>query len=156
VDDMDAWAKSYGERNFVEVFPVDDLKDVSTCQITRLIVVGTDDEIERLVPQLNARLDSTLYITRSLPYFCEILHPDGGKEKALDWLCQRLGVSREETVAFGNAWNDVPMLGWAGLGVAIGGAVPEVMDVADRIAPPIEEDGAAQFLEDLMAQGLIG
>lgn len=156
VDDMDTWARSYGERNFVDIVPVGDLKEIAGRLMTRLIIVGTETEIERLVPQLNARFDSALYITRSLPYFCEILHPDGGKEKALDWICQRLGVSREETVAFGNAWNDVPMLQWAGLGVAIGGAVPEVIEVADRIAAPIEEDGAALFLEDLIAQGLIG
>jgi hydroxymethylpyrimidine pyrophosphatase-like HAD family hydrolase len=48
------------------------------------------------------------------------------------------------------------MLRWAGLGVAIGGAVPEVLEVADLVAPPLEEDGAAQVLEDLLRRGLIG
>ena len=100
--------------------------------------------------------DSQLYITRSLPYYCEILHPEGGKDKALAWLCASLGIDQKETIAFGNGYNDVEMLKWVGLGVAIGGAVPEVLQVADRVAPPIEEDGAAQVLEDLLAKGLIG
>ena len=59
-------------------------------------------------------------------------------------------------MAFGNGYNDVHMLRWAGLGVAISGAVPEVLEVADRVAPSIEDDGAAQVLEELLADGLIG
>ena len=48
------------------------------------------------------------------------------------------------------------MLEWVSLGIAIGGAVPEVLAVADRVAPPLEEDGAAQVLEELLDAGLIG
>jgi hypothetical protein len=119
------------------------------------VAVGSEEEIPLLVAELGSRFDSQLYVTRSLPHFCEILHPDGGKDKALSWLCRHLGVREEDTVAFGNGWNDVPMLRWAGLSVAIGGAVPEILEVADRIAPPIEEDGAAHMLEDLLDKGLI-
>ena len=105
---------------------------------------------------MKALFDSRLHITRSLPHFCEILHPEGGKHKALEWLCVHLGIRQDETVAFGNGYNDVDMLRWSGLGVAIGGAVPEVLEVADMVAPPLEEDGAAQVLEDLLRRGLIG
>ena len=97
-----------------------------------------------------------LYVTRSLPHFCEILHPEGGKDRALAWLCRRLGVQRGETVAFGNGYNDVRMLRWAGLGVAVADAVPEVLEAADMVAPRTEEDGVAQVLEQLLDQGLIG
>jgi hydroxymethylpyrimidine pyrophosphatase-like HAD family hydrolase len=116
-----------------------------------------DDEIERLEAELKERFASTdLYITRSLSYFCEILHPDGGKDKALNWLCESNGIQSEETIAFGNGYNDVQMLEWAGYSVAIGGAVPQVLEVADTVAPPIEEDGAAQVIEGLLDRGLIG
>ncbi|MCH7626487.1 MAG: HAD hydrolase family protein [Chloroflexi bacterium] len=86
----------------------------------------------------------------------EILHPASGKDKALEWLCGYFGIDQSETVAFGNGYNDVHMLRWAGLGVAISGAVREVLEVADRVAPSIEDDGAAQVLEELLADGLIG
>ncbi len=156
VDNMTPWMEAYGERNYVEVVRVDDLRELASQGLTRLVVVGSEEEIPLLVAELGSRFDSQLYVTRSLPHFCEILHPDGGKDKALNWLCRHLGVREEDTVAFGNGWNDVPMLRWASLGVAIGGAVPEVLEVADRIAPPIEEDGAAHMLEDLLDRGLIG
>ena len=156
VGEMTPRSEAYGERNRIEVRAVGDLKEVADQELTRLVVVGDEDEIQRLETSLNARFDSRLYVTRSLPHFCEILHPQGGKDRALEWLCGHLGVRREETVAFGNGYNDVRMLEWVSLGIAIGGAVPEVLAVADRVAPPIEEDGAAQVLEELLDAGLIG
>ena len=156
VREMTPWIEAYGQRNEGRVNVVEDLKDFAANELTRLVAVGDEGEIQRLEAELKASFDSSLYVTRSLAHLCEILHPEGGKDKALSWLCRYLGVGEEETVAFGNGYNDVNMLVWAGLGVAIGGAVPEVLEVADRVAPPIEEDGAAQVLEDLLAQGLIG
>lgn len=148
--------EGYGERNQVVVNVVGDLWEFAANELTRLVVVGGEDEIQRLEGALKAEFDFSLYVTRSLPHFCEILHPEGGKDKALAWLCEYLGIGRDETVSFGNGYNDVQMLEWAGLGVAIGGAVPEVLDTADMVAPPLEEDGAAKVLEGLLDRGLIG
>ena len=148
--------EAYGERNQVEINVVGDLQKFADNELTRLVVVGGEDDIHRLEMELKVGFNSRLYVTRSLPHFCEILNPEGGKDKALAWLCKYLGVPRGQTVAFGNGYNDVQMLEWAGLGVGIGGAVPEVLEVADLVAPPIEEDGAAQVLEGLMDRGLIG
>jgi len=157
VADMTEWAEGYGRRNDVEIKAVGDLGEYSANSMTRLVVRGDDDAIQRLEVDLKARFDpSELYITRSLSYFCEILNPAGGKDKALNWLCEANGIQPEETVAFGNGYNDVQMLEWAGYSVAIGGAVPQVLEVADVVAPPIEEDGAAQIIEGLLDRGLIG
>ena len=156
IREMTPRLESYGERNNVVVDPVGDLSSVAEKGLTRLVVVGEDDEIERLEAHLQSRFDSSLYVTRSLPYFCEILSPEGGKDKALDWLCGYLDVDPRDTVAFGNGYNDVQMIEWAGLGVAVDGAVPEVIRVADRTAPPVEADGVARTLEELLEQGLIG
>ena len=150
------WLDAYELRNGVEVQVTEDFDRVADVGPTRLVVVGDHAEIERLEERLLSRFDSQLYITRSLPHFCEILHPDSGKQKALALLCDRLGLSAEETVAFGNGYNDVPMVSWAGLGVAVEGAVPQVLEAADRIASPVEEDGAAQVLEELLDHGLVG
>jgi Cof subfamily protein (haloacid dehalogenase superfamily) len=152
---MTTWLEAYGKRNDVEVRVVGDLASHGD-ELTRLVVRGADDVIERLEADLKARFDSALYVTRSLPYFCEILHPRSGKDKALAWLAESLGVDRRDTIAFGNGYNDVQMLEWSGLAVAIGGAVPQALAVADVVAPPLEEDGAARILEELMDEDLIG
>ena len=73
--------------------------------------------------------------------------PEGvSKASALESMRERLGVPIEETFAIGDGHNDVEMLGWAGLGVAMGQAPEDVRRVADEVAPPIDEDGAAVVL----------
>ncbi len=156
VSEKTEWSSGYGRRNDIEVNEVGDLSAFSTNEMTRLVAKGDDDVIESLETVLLSQFDSDLYVTRSLSYFCEILHPDGGKDKALDWLCRRLGIDRREALVFGNGYNDIPMLQWGGYSVAVGGAVPQALEAADAVAPPIEEEGVAQILEDFLDRGLIG
>ncbi len=156
VDRMTPWVENYGHRNGVKVTLVDDLNKFSSNEFIRLVVVGDERRIQLLESHLGGKFKSTLHVTRSLPYFCEILHPDAGKDKALAWLCDALGIQQSEVIAFGNGYNDFHMLKWAGLGVAVGGAVPEVLKIADKIARPIEEDGVGRIISSLLSEGLIG
>jgi len=156
VNELTDWASAYGRRNNVMVNVVHDLRKMADRELTRLVVVGGDDGIRELEANLLDKFDSSLHITRSLPHFCEILHPQGGKDKAMEWLCDYHGIGYDQTIAFGNGYNDVGMLEWANLGVATSDAVPEALAVADRVSPSMEEDGVAQVLEDLLDKGLIG
>jgi Cof subfamily protein (haloacid dehalogenase superfamily) len=156
VSKVTPWVEAYGERNRGGVQVVDDLREMASEAPTRLVAVGEESDVEGLAARLRDEFRSELHVTRSLPHFCEILHPEGGKHRALAWLCGRLGIEEHETIAFGDGYNDVDMLRWAGLGVAVGDAVAEALQAADRIAPPMEEDGAAQVLEDLLGRGLVG
>lgn len=69
------------------------------------------------------------------------------KGKALRAVCERLGISPSETVAFGDDWNDISLLQAAGTGVAVENALPEVKNAADEICESNEEDGPAKWLE---------
>ena len=156
VDRMSEWAEGYGQRTELAVEVVGNLRDVACKELTRVVAVGGDSEIEILERALRPALSEHVLVMRSLSHFCEILHPEGGKESALEWMCEYFGIQHSETAAFGNGYNDVQMLDWVSLGIAVGDAVPEVLAVADRIAPPFEEHGVAQVLEELLEQGLIG
>jgi Cof subfamily protein (haloacid dehalogenase superfamily) len=78
------------------------------------------------------------------------------KAKTLESLAERLGVSREETMAMGDNWNDVEMLKWAGQGVIMGNAVVELRTMGEergwRLAPANDEDGVAVVLEEAIAR----
>ena len=71
------------------------------------------------------------------------------KAAGLAWLCERDGITAEQVVAFGDMPNDVPMLTWAGLSVAMGNAHPAVREVADEVTLSNDEDGVAAYLETL-------
>lgn len=147
--------REYSDRHGVPIRVIDAERFAAT-PMTRLVVRGEDDAIERLVPELQRRLGGALHVTRSLSYFCELLHPDGGKHKALDWLCAHLGISAADAIAFGNGYNDVQMLEWAGMAVAVDDAVAPALAAADMTAPPMSEDGVPRVLEDLLDKGMIG
>lgn len=69
------------------------------------------------------------------------------KASGLEWVCRELSVEAERVVAFGDMPNDVPMLGWAGHGVAMANAHEDLLAVADEVTAPNAEDGVAQVLE---------
>lgn len=156
VNKSDDWALDYAQRNGMRLEVVDDMRQVNGVEFTRLVAVGADELIETTENDLQSIFRSNLTVTRSLSYFCEILHPDCGKEKALAVLGDRLNIGPGEIIAFGNGYNDVEMLRWSGWGVAIDGSVKEVIDVADQIIPSIEMDGVAQTLECLLEKDMIG
>ncbi|HEX2034598.1 MAG TPA: Cof-type HAD-IIB family hydrolase [Chloroflexota bacterium] len=79
----------------------------------------------------------------------EVVGPTTSKAAALAVLCERLGLTPSQVVAFGDNVNDVEMLEFAGLGVAMGNATDDARAVADRIAPSNDEDGIAVVLEEL-------
>ena len=150
------WVEAYGERNEESVHVVEDLRPLASKRLTRLAVVGDEDELDGLLPRLKAGLDSQLYVTRSLPHLCEILHPQAGKHNGLAWLRGHLVIPAEQSIAIANGIEDVQMLRDAGLGVAVEGGVPEALAAADVVAAPVEEDGPAKLIEELLDKGLIG
>jgi Cof subfamily protein (haloacid dehalogenase superfamily) len=69
------------------------------------------------------------------------------KATGVQEVARPLGITAEDIVAFGDMPNDVPMLRWAGLGVAMGNAHPEAMEAADEVTAPNTDDGLARVLE---------
>jgi hydroxymethylpyrimidine pyrophosphatase-like HAD family hydrolase len=69
------------------------------------------------------------------------------KATGVEEVARPLAIAADDVVAFGDMPNDLPMLVWAGHGVAMGNAHPEVLAVADEITAPNTEDGVARVLE---------
>ena len=155
VEKMSDWAEAYGERNGVEIFLVDSLEEIRR-DLYRVLGVGDPAVVAELESHLKSKYFSELYATRSLPHFCEILSIDAGKDKALTWICSQANVKVEEVIAFGNGFNDVEMLKWAGTGVAMAGGESVVLEVCDDLAKSPNEDGVAVYLENLLSKNQIG
>jgi len=69
------------------------------------------------------------------------------KGKGLAWLADHLGIPQASVMAVGDQENDLAMVRWAGIGVAMGNAIPALQRAADWVAPPLDEEGAAAALE---------
>lgn len=90
---------------------------------------------------------------RTGPAFYETLPAETNKATAVARVCARLGVGRDEVVAFGDSENDIDLLRWAGRGFAMAHAPESVVAAASARAPGNDEDGVAQGLEPLLAVG---
>jgi hydroxymethylpyrimidine pyrophosphatase-like HAD family hydrolase len=107
-----------------------------------------------LVHDLQAQFDDRVRVTQSLDHLVEVTAPEASKGQALARLAAHLGVAQSATMAIGDHDNDVSMIAWAGLGVAMGNASPAAKSAADVIAPPLEEEGAAWAIERYVLEGV--
>lgn len=77
----------------------------------------------------------------------QIMSPRAGKLKAAQMLAERWGIPSERVMAFGDDRNDAPLLEWAGIGVAMGNAIPEVKAIASHVTGTNDESGVGQALK---------
>lgn len=99
---------------------------------------------------MQAALKGKAGVFRSEPFFLEIVPMGIDKAKGLSILLNKIGLKREELMAFGDGYNDIPMLQFAGMGVAMDNAADEIKKAADKVAPNNDDDGIAVFLEKEM------
>jgi Cof subfamily protein (haloacid dehalogenase superfamily) len=117
---------------------------------TKLVIVDHPDDVPKWLQSARNAFAGRLFVTRSLPHYVEIGGLEGTKSKGLRFLCDRWGIDPARILAFGDADNDIDMLRFAGLGVAVGGMTEEVRAAADVVAPPANEDGVASFIGELL------
>ena len=144
-------AREYAGHAGMEIHVVLDLDEAISATTPKLVVVADEDVVSRLLPEVRERWAGRLYAATSLPRYLEMTNPDADKRQALECLCERLGVRREETVAVGDGRNDQPMIEWAGLGYAVEGAPPEVVAAAaGRTIGKPGSGGIAWMVEQLL------
>jgi len=103
---------------------------------------------EKIFELLKANLPHDTYITVSRDGFGFIMHVEATKSKAVAALANNWGIKQEEILAFGDDLNDIDMLEYAGISVAMENALDEVKAVADFICLSNEDDGLAHWIEE--------
>jgi hypothetical protein len=137
----------YGNHAKVEIYDVGDLTAFLQQEPTKMLIMSDAARIDGLLGELQGLCNSAVYMARSKPTFLEIVHPEVSKAKALDYLAKQLGVEREEVMAIGDGFNDLEMLEYAGLSVAMDNAHPRVKEQADYVTASNENDGVAKAIE---------
>ncbi|MGB3635475.1 MAG: Cof-type HAD-IIB family hydrolase [Rubrobacteraceae bacterium] len=119
---------------------------------TKIVFVDYPDRIGGWLEDAREAFSKRFFVTRSLPHYVEVGGPEGTKSQALEFLCEQWGIEQHRTLAFGDADNDIDMLRFAGHGVVVGGLTEAVREAADTVAPSIEEDGVARYVEELLGE----
>jgi Cof subfamily protein (haloacid dehalogenase superfamily) len=109
------------------------------------LVFAHQTEHARSLEKLKARSD--IQVTSSDRNNLELVRPGVGKESALRFAAERLGLAMSQVMSIGDNLNDLGMIREAGFGVAMGNALPEVKAEADFVTASCDEDGAALAIE---------
>lgn len=142
--------KIYAQRAGIEPLPVGDLRKVLTCEPTKVLALSDDSGIiDQLLGSLRQQYTpAELYLTKSVATFFEATNPAANKGTGVRYLAEEiLGLAAHNVMTIGDNFNDVEMLEYAGLGVAMGDAPADVKAIAQWVAPGVEEDGAAAAIE---------
>jgi 5-amino-6-(5-phospho-D-ribitylamino)uracil phosphatase len=117
--------------------------------------VGTLEQMIELEAALHRELPGKLHThvlhpPKYIGFFTEISPAGVTKWSAIRRLAQNWGIADSEICAVGDDVNDIPMIRAAGLGVAMGNALPAVKAAADRVAPSHDDDGLVEVVEWLL------
>ncbi len=127
---------------------VDDLLGTLTNSPHKMVVtLDRTEDRRRVIQEMTAAFGTDVTIVPSHPFLVEALPAGVDKGHALAWLAEHLNISQAEVMAIGDSEADIPMIAWAGMGVAMSNGSAAARAAANWVAPSLDEDGAAIALE---------
>lgn len=126
---------------------VSDLAGYVNFDINKLLLSGEPAVISELEKILAEKYEGILGVFKSEAFFLEIVPKGIDKALSLDKLLRHIGITTEECIACGDGFNDISMIQYAGLGVAMANAKEPVRAAADYITLSNDEDGIAHLLK---------
>lgn len=133
--------------NVMKIKKVDNFLEAVKHPIAKCLIVGEPARLARLEEEMREHLKDRMGVFRSEPYFLELVPKGIDKARSLSVLLDELGLKREELMAAGDGFNDLSMVKFAGMGVAMANAQDVVKENADFITLSNEEDGVAHAVE---------
>lgn len=144
------WARSYASASLLTGSRVEDLPAFIDRPTPKILLMAEPERVAELLPKAQEQFADVAAVSCSKPYFLEMNPLRATKGNALAYLARRWGLCRDEFMAFGDSLNDLSMLTWAGLGVAMGNAREDVKRQVDRVCGTNENDGVARYIEALL------
>lgn len=144
-----------GKLTGLPIKTVADFKQTVSTPVVKVLMVKEETYLKEVEARLQKELANDLSVMRSKPYFLEFTELGVTKGTSLAILIEKLGISREEVIAIGDSYNDVAMIEFAGLGVAMGNAPDDVKQLADYVTDTNNNDGIAKVIDTFILEPLI-
>lgn len=154
IKEMDYWAKQESEitnitPNIVDFEDLIQLWKTKGTGPNKILCMANPNEISLLKESINS---DGLNIYPSKPTYLEIMPNRTSKTSAINCLQRKLIIQQEEIIAIGDNYNDIDMLKYAGLGIAMGNAPDEVKKCANCVTLTNDEDGVAEALKKIFTK----
>lgn len=145
--EMNEYAELEARINHLNVRRVDDFVKAVDFPINKCLYTGDPVQIKKCEDELLERYGQDLSIFKSEDYFLEVMPQNIDKAASLDRLIHVLGIEQKDVVCCGDGYNDISMIQYAGVGVAMSNAKDVVKEAADVITGSNDEDGLVPVIE---------
>lgn len=136
--------------NDMEIVRLEDFPTALDFPVNKLLIPGDPNILETLIEPLRKQYHGLLNIYRSEPYFLEIMPRNIDKAHSLQKLLSSIGISADQMICCGDGYNDLSMIEYAGLGVAMENAQPIIKESADFVTRSNDEDGILHVIDLFM------
>ncbi|WP_146623284.1 Cof-type HAD-IIB family hydrolase [Enterococcus florum] len=129
-----------------------DLADFLDFPVSKILTAGDPEYLREMHQEMMAPFKDDLHCVFTADFYFEFTAKGINKAKALETVLVPLGIERANMLAFGDGHNDITMVEYAGIGVAMDNAVGELKQTADRVTDSNNQDGIALVVEELVLQ----
>ena len=136
--------------NGMPVVPVNDFLGFVDFEVNKLLMTAEPERAEKYVEILNQKYGDMISVYRSEPFFIEWMPKGIDKATSIDRMLSTVGLTRENTICCGDGYNDLTMIEYAGVGVAMANAQEKVKETADYITASNDEDGIVKVIDEFI------
>ena len=148
--DIDKFMEIEARINGIPIRKVEDFANYITFDVNKCLMTGEGAYLAQVEEKMKEEFGQALNIYRSEPFFLEIMPQNVDKAYSLGKLLDHLGITKDEMICIGDGFNDISMLKYAGLGVAMANAQDKVKEIADYITLSNDDDGIVHVIEKFM------
>lgn len=124
-------------------------------KVNKLLAINFEDENKVTMWKEYLETKYTdVYFVKSMPYFCEVCHPEATKGHAVDFLIKHWGLTKEEVMTIGDQNNDIELLQAGGIKVAMGNATDELKATADFVTDTVNKNGFVRAVEKYVGENV--
>lgn len=138
---------TYGKMSWAEPIIIEDNKALAEQGVTKIIWNDSPERVQELIRELDKLKFNALSYCTSNPCFLETMNCSVSKAKSLGRLCDYYGIDSSEVIAVGDGENDLSMLQFAGLSVAMENASDSVKSKCKVVTDTNDNDGVARMIE---------
>ena len=144
---IDSYMELESKINGIPIRTVDNFPEYIDFDVNKCLMTGEPTILAELERKLKQRFNGLINIFRCEPYFLELMPQNVDKAHSLSKLLVSLGLSAEQMICCGDGFNDISMIEYAGLGVAMENAQDLVKQASDYITSSNDNNGILQVIQ---------
>jgi len=142
--------RKYRSLADIDIRVINGVEEIGESGIYKVLWIDEPAATSRHQDDMKAHFGNTVDCYTSQPMYLEFVSKEAGKGSALAEIGRILGIDRSETIAVGDGYNDISMLEYAGLGVAMENAPDDVRKVCGHITLSNDDDGVAAVIDEFI------